>query len=147
MDLNLKNCPRCGKLFAKKGPHKLCPVCRKEEESQFEKVKEYLWDNPNASIEEVHDETGVEKDLIMKFVREGRLIAEGIDVDILLECERCGASIKEGRFCQDCQQELMDGLDPDKKKKKKKKQKKENKSDDKMFLADRVKKRKKRKDD
>ncbi|ACL70466.1 TIGR03826 family flagellar region protein [Halothermothrix orenii] len=143
--MNLKNCPKCGKLFAVQGSEKICPVCKKEEEDDFQKVKEYLWDNPGATIEEVHEETGVERETIIKFVKEDRLIAEGLDLEILLECERCGDPITHGRFCEKCQQELVEGLSPTPRKKKKPR-KKTKRTRDKMFIADRVVKRKKNTD-
>ena len=134
--MKLKNCVKCGKLFAPQTGEKVCPVCRQEEESEFQKVKEYLWDNPKASIEKVHEDTGVPRDTIMKFVKDERLIAEGIEVDWEHECERCGKPISHGRFCVSCQRELIDKFsdDPSKKKKDKKGPKKE-----KMYTADRFK--------
>ncbi len=140
--MELKNCKKCGKLFSPKTNEKVCPVCREEEEEKFKKVKEYLWDHPKASVEEVHEATGVEEELIIKFVKEDRLIAEGIDVDMLLECERCGTQIKSGRFCQSCKQELVSGLSGDDDKKQDKKQEKK-KKDQKMYTKDRINKRKK----
>ncbi|MEJ6950161.1 TIGR03826 family flagellar region protein [Natronospora cellulosivora (SeqCode)] len=140
--MDLRNCPQCGKLFAYDGTSKVCNVCRSSEENDFEKVRDYLWDNPNATIEEVHTATEVERELIIKFVREGRLVAEGIDFSFMIECERCGLPIPSGRFCNSCQQELVDGFNS--KEKKKKKDSKKKNVDDKMFTANRVKDRKKR---
>ncbi|MFP4662668.1 MAG: flagellar protein [Halanaerobiales bacterium] len=137
--MDLRNCPQCGKLFAYDGRNKVCQVCRNNEESDYEKVKEYLWDNPNASIEKVHLETEVERELIIKFIRDGRLVAEGINVEMLIECERCGKPIITGRFCPKCKQALIDGFKPSDSKKKEKREKEAR--DDKMFIVDRVKKR------
>ncbi len=136
--MNLKNCTKCGKLFAPQAKEKVCPVCRKEEENEFKKVKEYLWDNPKATIEEVHEETGVERDTIVKFVKEDRLIAEGIEIDWDMECERCGKPISHGRFCESCQNELLSGLGGDDKKENEVKYK------GKMYTSDRIKKHDKR---
>jgi flagellar operon protein (TIGR03826 family) len=141
--MNLKNCPKCGKLFAKKANYKLCPVCRDSEENDFEKVKDYLWDNPKASIEEVHNETGVDRDLIIKFVRDGRLIAEGIEVNFDLECKRCGDPIAKGKYCASCQRDLLKGFDP--KAPDEKEKEKLEKSPNKMFTKDRIEKRNKNK--
>ncbi|MFW6386512.1 MAG: TIGR03826 family flagellar region protein [Bacillota bacterium] len=142
----IKNCPKCGKLFSYDGVSKLCEVCREEEETKFQKVKEYLWDNPNATIEEVHEETGVERERIIKFIREDRLIAEGLEITFELECERCGTPIQSGRFCERCKQDLVDGFTSDgkdkKKKKKKKKQDPEVKKKGKMYTSDRIRRRK-----
>lgn len=132
--MKLRNCVKCGKLFSPQTGEKVCPVCRKEEENEFEKVKNYLWDNPHATIEEVHEETEVEKDTIMKFVKDERLVSEGIDVDWEHECERCGKPISHGRFCASCQKELLNGFGSDSKDKKEKK--KEQKKSGKMYTSD-----------
>ncbi|MFW6028863.1 MAG: flagellar protein [Halanaerobiales bacterium] len=137
--MKLKNCVKCGKLFSPQAGEKVCPVCRKEEENEFEMVKEYLWDNPKATIEEVHEETGVERDTIMKFVKEDRLIAEGIDVDWENECERCGKPISHGKYCLECQQELINGFN-DKSSEEKKKEI-DIKKKGKMYTADRLQKK------
>ena len=139
--MELRNCEKCGQLFTYDGIHKVCPNCREEEEDNFKKVKDYLWEHPNSSIEKVSEETGVEKDIIIKFVKEDRLASEGLDIKAEVKCERCGASISQGTLCNRCRKELIDGLSP--KAKDKSKKKKKSKKDD-MFLKDRVKKRKKR---
>lgn len=142
--MDLRNCPHCGKIFSYDGTSKVCNVCRNNEESDFQKVKDYLWDNPNATIEEVHTETEVERELIIKFVREGRLLSEGIDFDFMVECERCGLPIPSGRFCNKCQQELLNGFSSNKKKKTDKEDKPAKNANDKMFIANRVKDRNKK---
>ena len=143
--MDLTNCRECGKAFVYNnvGPKK-CEECRKNQEEKFEIVKEYLWDNPNASIEKVHEETGVEKDLIISYVKEDRLVAEGLDVELMEECDRCGRKIAEGRFCEKCQQELVNGLkgsSGNNKKSGRGKRKKSGKSGQGMFLKDRIRKR------
>ena len=138
--MELRNCPQCGKVFAFDGTHKVCDVCREDEEIKFQRVKEYLWEHPKASIDEVHEETEVEKELIIKFVKDDRLVAEGIDIDIVLECERCGSPITSGRFCNKCQQELVSGFGGGDKKSKKKKPVSRN-NQNRMFTSDRIKKR------
>lgn len=139
--MDLRNCPECGKLFAYDGQSKLCPVCRDKEENKFKIVKDYLWDHPNATIEQVHEDTEVERELIIKFVKDRRLISEGLELDLVLECERCGTPITEGRFCNKCQQELLQGFKPTKNNKKKK-EKKKKRSNDRMHIADRLRKEK-----
>jgi flagellar operon protein (TIGR03826 family) len=141
MKMDLRNCPQCGKLFAYTGSNKLCPVCRQTEEDDYKKVRDYLWDHPGATIEMVHEETGVERELIIKFIKEERLIAEGITIDFELECERCGTPIKQGRFCKKCQAELVKGFKEGTSKKSQKSNRKK-RVEDRMYIADRIKKKK-----
>ncbi|MFW6278719.1 MAG: flagellar protein [Bacillota bacterium] len=136
--MEIINCRKCGRAFAYSAGPKICQSCKEKEEDKYEIVKDYLWDNPNASIEKVHQETEVEKELIIKFVKEGRLKSEGLDIELTLKCERCGKKIKEGRFCQDCQKKLVDGL-RGKNNSSKKKQKGNEKG---MFIRDRINRRK-----
>lgn len=138
--MDLRNCPKCGKLFAYNGSNKLCPVCRDTEEEKYQKVKDYLWDHPHATIEQVHEETGVERELIIKFVRDGRLISEGLDLDFMIDCERCGTPIVSGRFCAKCQKELISGFNS-KEEVEEDDGEKSKKIRNQMFIAERIKKK------
>lgn len=132
--MELINCKECGRLFSSSGP-KICPDCRQSEEEKFDLVKEYLWENPNSTVKKVAEATGVEEDLIIKFMRNGRLDSEGLMIDYNLECKRCGAEIKSGLLCSSCRSKMISdfnqGDEPEKKEKKKDNQE--------MFLKDRFK--------
>jgi len=69
--MELKNCKKCAKVFIRKN-RELCDKCYREEEKKYIKVKDYLWDNSKATIDEIHQATGISKNIIRKFVREGR---------------------------------------------------------------------------
>ncbi len=140
--MDLRNCPRCGRIFADNGTHRICSDCRHQEEDDYEKVKAFLWDNPRSTIGKVHEETGVSEDTIIKFIRENRLITEGLEIKASLKCQRCGTTISHGRFCQKCQDELVDGFSDTGKEKKSKKKKK---SGSDMYIKDRIKERKENK--
>lgn len=99
MNANLRNCPQCGRLFAYSGRN-LCQRCIRAEEDEYMVVRRYVRDHPGASIFEVSDETGIEEDKILQFLRDGRLEARGLRQ--LLECERCGKKISAGTYCEDC---------------------------------------------
>ena len=77
----LRNCNNCGKVHTL--PTKMCEECREREKKLYRKVKDYLWDNPNSTVDEIHEGTGVSREKIIQFVREGRfVVAEGnIDID------------------------------------------------------------------
>lgn len=117
--MNVRNCTRCGKIYAYDG-FNICLNCRKDDEEDFKKIKEFLDENPGANISELSDGTGVDSKKIMEFLRQGRLEIKD-EHNILLTCERCGSSIKTGRFCEKCtlemqrefKQSIGGGRDPD----------------------------------
>ena len=98
--MDLRNCPRCNRIFAYRG-NRLCSRCLKNDEDDFKKVKEYLYNNPGATIVEVSEETGVEENQILRYLRESRIEIKEED-NLLLDCERCGIPIRSGRFCDAC---------------------------------------------
>lgn len=135
--MNIRNCSKCGKIYAYDGTSKLCPKCRKEEEEEFKRVKEYIYDHPEANIQLVSEETGVPVKKILRYLREGRLQLKDEHNNLILACERCGKPIKTGRFCDMCVAELQREL---KGVVAKKEIIRSNKGKDKMYIADRLKK-------
>ena len=103
--MNLRNCSRCGNVYVYDG-FNICLNCRRSDEEDFQKVKEYLEENPGANVIEVSEGTGVETKKIIQFLKEGRLEIRD-DKNIILTCERCGKPIKTGRFCDKCAIELQ----------------------------------------
>lgn len=101
----IRNCPRCGKIFTYMG-RPICIRCLDIEENEFKVVKEYIYDNPGATISEVSQETEVSVEKIMRFLREERLEIKSENDNLLLECERCGRGIKTGRFCDNCKAQI-----------------------------------------
>lgn len=106
--MELRNCPQCGRVF-RYTVRNLCPDCYAEEEKLFERVRDYLADNPGAKLDKVEQETGVPADKILKWLKEGRLIAKGGAIPGL-ECERCGSPIETGRLCSKCSRELEEQI-------------------------------------
>lgn len=102
--MNVRNCSRCGQIYAYDG-FNICIRCRQEDEKDFKKVKEYLDEYPGSNIAQVEEGTGVSSKKIIEFLRQGRLEVED-ETNILLTCERCGKSIKTGRFCDKCKLEM-----------------------------------------
>ncbi|MEA1962368.1 MAG: TIGR03826 family flagellar region protein [Bacillota bacterium] len=103
MSASLRNCPECGRLFAYTGRN-LCPRCMEKEEEDYMVVRRYIRDHRGASIFEVSEETGIEEDKILRFLKEGRLESRGFKN--VVQCERCGKSINQGRYCESCLQEM-----------------------------------------
>lgn len=106
----VRNCKRCGKIYMYDGIHKMCNNCRIEIEKAFETIKKYLRENPNSDINVVSEETGVEKQQILEFIKDDRLVTEGLKIEAELKCRRCGKVIKNGRYCSSCKSRLTKGL-------------------------------------
>ena len=101
---NVSECLLCGKPFMKFGRKQICRDCEYKEEEYFQKVREYLYDYPNASVEEVSQQTEVNDKIIVDWVKEGRLERAGLTMSY--PCQMCGKSIHSGRVCHSCQSDL-----------------------------------------
>ena len=106
---DLRNCSRCGRIFGYVG-RPICSYCIEEEEDEFKKVKDYLYDYPGSTVFEVSDATDVEVEKIMRFLREERLQISSENTNLLLECEKCGRPVNMGRFCQNCKEDLKQSM-------------------------------------
>ena len=97
--MNIRNCRMCGHIFNYVAGPILCPHCRKKMEAKFQEVKEYIRANPGVGIQDVAENCDVEPSQIQQWLREERLeLTEGSA--IYLQCEKCGAPIRSGRFCE-----------------------------------------------
>lgn len=106
---DIRNCRRCGRMYNYLGGPPICLDCKKADEEVFQKVKEYLYENPGATLSQVSLDCEVSVEKIKLFLKEGRLeITDG--VNIILECERCGKSINTGRYCDACQHEVTNDI-------------------------------------
>ncbi|BCN29707.1 MerR family transcriptional regulator [Anaeromicropila herbilytica] len=102
----IRVCPRCGKMFCYMGIDKaICNKCKEEDEAEFNKVKEYVYNNSDATIMQVSKDTGVRVNRIKTYLREGRLMIPESS-PIFLNCELCGTSIRYGRYCRECAESL-----------------------------------------
>ena len=102
MGYTVENCSNCNKLFNYPGfGSKYCPACKKIDEENKEKVKEYLREHGTANMFEITQATGVSDKDIKQFLRDGMLeIPDGSPVYI--KCESCGCDIRSGRWCPAC---------------------------------------------
>ena len=103
-------CESCkGKLFHIGGGSYQCKKCDSIVMDDFGKVKQFLEANGPSSAPEIAQGTGVRMDVIEWFLKDGRLeIIE--NSRYYLQCEKCGCSIRSGRFCIDCAKELTGGI-------------------------------------
>lgn len=106
VNMEVKNCKECKRLFNYIGGARLCPDCRGKLEEKFSEVKKFVEENKNASISVVSEEMDVSVQQLNQWVREERLIfAEGSAV--MLDCESCGAPIRTGRYCDNCKGQMV----------------------------------------
>ena len=106
--MGVRNCSRCGRIFNYVAGQPICEACRKELEQDFQKVKDYIKENPNQGIKEVAEGCEVSEGQIKQWVREERLeFSKGAGV---LNCEQCGEPIATGRFCEKCKATMTNNL-------------------------------------
>ncbi|MEK3883902.1 TIGR03826 family flagellar region protein [Paenibacillus sp. PL2-23] len=98
--MNVENCPRCGKIFAKNF-RDVCPACMKDIDREYQLCADYLRENKGAIIHELSDATGVAIRQITKFIREGRISIVNAP-NMSFPCESCGTLIRENHLCEDC---------------------------------------------
>lgn len=99
---DIYTCARCGKIFQYSGIGlRLCQACKEIDAKEFELVKDYIYENLAATVQDTAIATGVRVRRIKEFLRDGRLLIPDNSV-IFINCESCGASIKCGRLCREC---------------------------------------------
>jgi flagellar operon protein (TIGR03826 family) len=99
---DVRNCAKCGKMFQYVNSP-VCQNCIAIEQDEFKRVKEYLYDNPGATMTELVSELNISTRKITRFLREGRIEIFGEKSNLILGCENCGKAIKSGRFCGECE--------------------------------------------
>lgn len=107
--MNVRNCRKCKRLFNYvMGPY-LCPQCRQELEDKFQVVKKYVQEHVHADVKVVSEECDVDPMQIRQWVKEERLVFSE-ESAIGIACERCGTTIRSGRFCEKCKAEMTNGF-------------------------------------
>jgi len=107
--MDVRNCKKCRKLFNYIGGQPLCPTCIAELEDEFQKVKIYLRENPNALMVTIAEDNDVSIQQIKQWVKEERLTFTE-DSPVAIECESCGAMIRTGRFCKACKDKMANTM-------------------------------------
>lgn len=108
--MDVRNCSKCGRLFNYIGGQPICEACKERLEDDFQKVKEYIYENPKACMQDICDANDVTTNQIRQWIREERLQLTP-DSAIQLQCENCGKNILTGRYCQECKNKMARGLD------------------------------------
>lgn len=95
----IKKCKGCGCLFDMYSMP-FCNKCMQEMDEKYKVVRDYLYENPNATVEQVNRDTETPEWIIMYFLREGRLSMA--NASGYLRCEQCGKAVTSGRVCPEC---------------------------------------------
>ncbi len=94
-----RSCRRCRTIFDYRG-NPLCPACIHEKDEVYTRVRDYLYEKPNANVTSIVEEVGVDKDLVLELLRDGSLELRSVSEQ--LSCQRCGKPIAAGRMCATC---------------------------------------------
>ena len=107
----LRNCPKCGGFFNYTGVREICPKCGQDEEKMYEVVYRFLRrrENRAATVDRIVEATGVEKELLYKWVRKNRL-QPALFPNLGYPCDNCGHLTNQGKLCDDCTEELKSNL-------------------------------------
>ncbi len=107
--MDVRNCKNCGRMFNYLSGPSICPICKSKTEDDFQKVKEYIREHPGAQMAEISEVNDVTIQQIRQWVREERL-EFAKDSPVTLNCEKCGDSIRTGRFCEKCKNNMASSL-------------------------------------
>src|SRR4051812_444551 len=101
------NCPSCGNLMVRNKFRDVCGNCWKEEEKLYDIVYKFIRirENRAATIPQVVEATGVEEEVLLKFIKMGRLKLTQFP-NLGYPCDKCGTIIRTGKLCNSCAQEL-----------------------------------------
>ena len=107
----LRNCPMCDAFFNYTGVRDVCHKCAQKEEDMYQVVYRFLRKRENraANVDRIVEATGVEKDILYKWVRKGRL-HPAVFPNLGYPCDNCGRLTTKGKLCDKCQSELRSDL-------------------------------------
>lgn len=108
--MEVENCRSCKRLFNYISGPRICPACRDKLEDKFIQVREYVRENPNKNISDISRDMDVSMQQINNWIRQERLVFTE-DSDVTIACEKCGAAIRTGRYCENCKKKVADQME------------------------------------
>jgi flagellar operon protein (TIGR03826 family) len=110
--MELVNCPSCNAIYEKNKFRDVCYNCWKKEEEDYQIVYKFMRrrENRAATVQQIVEQTGVNEELIYKFVKKGRLHPTQFP-NLGYPCDKCGRIIHTGKLCENCANELRDELE------------------------------------
>lgn len=106
----IRNCTKCGKIFATTGNERVCKDCVQKEKEFEESVVKYIREHPGSSIKEVMEATGATDKMMKRMMQDGIFSNATIarDENATYPCMKCGRPITNGTYCMDCLSQLRD---------------------------------------
>ena len=107
----LRNCPMCGAFFNYTGLREVCHSCAQKEEDLYQVVYRFLRKRENraATAERIEEATGVDRELLYKWVRKGRL-HPAMFPNLGYPCDNCGRLTNKGKLCEKCTENIKSEL-------------------------------------
>lgn len=78
-----------------------------EMDVMYRVVRDYLYDHQGENAIKVSEDTGVPREVIMTFLRQGKISLAENKRSWLRNCKSCGALIETGDICIECMQKRM----------------------------------------
>lgn len=100
----IRNCIKCGKIFAATNNEKICKDCVQKEKDFEESVITYIRENPGQSVKEVIKATGASEKLMKRMIQDGIFSNAAVNhvEGATYPCMSCGRPITSGTYCTDC---------------------------------------------
>ena len=104
-------CKKCKKIFNRiSSKQVICQKCTAELDDAYHKVKDYLWKNRKASINQVAEDCDVSVAQLKRWVKEEKLEFSQ-ESGVSFQCESCGKEIRSGRYCQSCKDKVKAAME------------------------------------
>ena len=107
----IRNCPSCDAFFNYTGVRDVCHSCAQKEEELYQIVYRFLRKRENraATVERIEEATGINKELLYKWVRKGRLHPT-VFPNLGYPCDNCGRITNSGKICDKCKESIKSDL-------------------------------------